>query len=102
MILPVSNRDRVIEYAASHRIPTMYEDGTYVRDGGLISYGPRLDDGYRRASYFVDRILKGAKPGDLPMEQSTLYYLFNNRTTAKTLALPIPQSLLTRADEVIQ
>ena len=95
------NRHRVIDFAASNRIPTMYENGTYVRDGGLMSYGPNPEDGLRRVAYFVDRVLKGAKPSDLPMEQSTRYYLFINQNTAKALSFVIPQALLLRADQVI-
>jgi putative ABC transport system substrate-binding protein len=96
------NRKRVIEFAALHRIPAMYENGTYVEDGGLLSYGSSLDDSLRRAAYYVDRILKGAKPGELPMEQPTRYYLFVNMKTAKTLGLTLPQSVVLRADKVIE
>jgi putative ABC transport system substrate-binding protein len=79
----------------------MYEFSLYVRDGGLMSYGPILDDMFRRAALYVDKILKGAKPGDLPVEQPTRYYFLVNGNTAKTLDLTIPQLLL-RADEVVQ
>ena len=96
------NRKRVIEFVAMHRIPAMYENGTYVQDGGLLSYGSNLEDSLRRAAYYVDRILKGAKPGELPMEQPTRYYLFVNMKTAKTLGLTLPQSVLLRADKVIE
>jgi putative ABC transport system substrate-binding protein len=96
-----SNRKQVIEFAAVHRIPAMYEYGYYVRDGGLMSYGPSPEDGFREAAIYVDRILKGAKPGDLPAEQPTRYYLAINRTTATALGLAIPSSLLLRADDVI-
>ena len=96
------NRKRIIDFAATHHIPAMYEFGYYVRDGGLMSYGPIMDDMNRRVAIYVDRILKGAKPGDLPVEQPTRYYFIVNLKTAKTLNLPIPQSLLLRADEVIQ
>jgi putative ABC transport system substrate-binding protein len=96
------NRKRIIDYAATHHIPAMYEFSFYVRDGGLMSYGPTLDDMFRRAALYVDRILKGAKPGELPVEQPTRYYLLVNGNTAKTLDLTIPQPLLLRADEVIQ
>jgi len=96
------NRKRVIEFAALHRIPAMYENGTYVQDGGLLSYGSNLEDSLRRTAYYVDRILKGAKPGDLPMEQPTRYYLFVNTKTAKTLGLTLPQSVVLRADKVIE
>jgi putative ABC transport system substrate-binding protein len=96
------NRKRIIDFAATHHIPAMYEFAFYVRDGGLMSYGPNLDDMWGRAAIYVDRILKGAKPGELPVEQPTRYYLLINRNTAKTLDLTIPQPLLLRADEVIQ
>ena len=96
------NRKRIIDFAATHHIPAMYEFAFYVRDGGLMSYGPNLDDMWGRAAIYVDRILKGAKPGELPVEQPTRYYLLVNRNTAKTLDLTIPQPLLLRADEVIQ
>jgi putative ABC transport system substrate-binding protein len=96
------NRKRIIDFAATHHIPAMYEFAFYVRDGGLMSYGPNLDDMWGRAAIYVDRIFKGAKPGELPVEQPTRYYLLVNRNTAKTLDLTIPQPLLLRADEVIQ
>lgn len=96
------NRSRILDFAAAHHIPAMYEFGYYVRDGGLMSYGPSQDDMLRRAAIYVDRILKGAKPGELPVEQPTRYYLFVNLKTAKTLDLTIPQPLLLRADEVIK
>jgi len=96
------NRKRILDFAATHHIPAMYEYSFYVRDGGLMSYGPTLDDMFRRAALYVDRILKGAKPGELPVEQPTRYYLLVNGNTAKTLDLTIPQPLLLRADEVIR
>jgi len=96
-----SNRKQVIEFAAAHRIPAMYEYGYYVRDGGLMSYGPSPDDGFREAAIYIDRILKGAKAADLPAEQPTRYYLTINRTTAAALGLTIPSSLLLRAEDVI-
>jgi len=96
-----SNRKQVIEFAAARRIPAMYEYANYVRDGGLMSYGPSPDDGFRGAAIYVDRLLKGAKAADLPAEQPTRYYLTINRTTAAALGLTIPSSLLLRADDVI-
>ena len=96
------NRTRVLDFAAAHRVPAMYEFGSLVREGGLISYGPDLGDSYRRAAVYIDRILKGAKPSELPVEQPNRYYLLVNLKTAKALGLTIPQSLLLRADEVIQ
>ena len=100
--LTILNRKRIIDFAATHHIPAMYEFSFYVRDGGLMSYGPTMDDMFRRAAPYVDKILKGAKPGELPVEQPTRYYLHVNLNTAKTLDLTIPQPLLLRADEVIQ
>jgi putative ABC transport system substrate-binding protein len=100
--LTTLNRKRVLEFAAQHRIPAMYEFSFLVRDGGLMSYGPNLEDNFHRAASYVDRLLKGAKPADLPVEQPTRYYLVISLKTAKALGLTIPQSLLLRADEVIQ
>jgi putative ABC transport system substrate-binding protein len=91
-----------LEFAAAHRIPAIYELDFLVRDGGLMSYGLKLEDTFRRAAFYVDRILKGAKPGDIPVEQPTRYYLFINLKTAKTLGLTIPPSVLLRADQVIE
>jgi len=96
------HRKRVLDFAATNRLPAMYEHNLYVNDGGLMSYGPSSSDMWPRAAYYVDRILKGAKPGDLPVEQPTRYYLVINLKTAKSLGLKIPQSVLIRADEVIQ
>ena len=96
------NRKRILDFAAAHHIPAMYEFGYYVQDGGLMSYGPTFDEMWRRAAIYIDRILKGAKPGELPVEQPTRYYFLVNLKTAKTLDLTIPQPLLLRADEVIQ
>ncbi len=100
--LTTLNRKRILDFAAVHRIPAMYEFGFLVRDGGLMSYGADFDDIWRRAAVYVDRILKGAKPGELPVEQPTRYYLLLNVKTAKALGLTIPASLLLRADELIQ
>ena len=96
------HRKRLIEFAATHRIPAMYEFSFLVRDGGLMSYGPSPEDGFRRAALYIDRIFKGAKPADLPAEQPTRYYFTVNLKTAATLGLTIPPSLLLRADDVIQ
>ena len=98
----IVNRKRVIEFAATHRIPAMYEFRFIVRDGGLISYGPSAEDEFRQAAVYVDRILKGAKPADLPAVQPTRYYLTVNAKTAATLGLTIPPSVLLRADDVVQ
>ena len=101
-VLTGMNRKRVIEFAAAQGIPAMYEYSVYVRDGGLMSYGPDPNDAFREAANFVDRILKGARAADLPAQQPTRYYLTINRATAAALGLTIPKSLLLRADDVIQ
>jgi len=88
--------------AQGARLPTMYLLGEYVEAGGLMSYGPSVPDLYRRAADYVDKILRGAKPGDLPVEQPTKFDLIINVTTAKALGLTIPESFLLRADEVIE
>jgi putative ABC transport system substrate-binding protein len=100
--LTILNRKQVVAFAATHRIPAMYEDGFIVGEGGLMSYGPRPEDGFRQAAFYIDRIFKGAKPADLPAEQPTRYYLAVNLKTAATLGLTIPPSLLLRADDVVQ
>ena len=100
--LTTMHRKRFIEFAATHRIPAMYEFDFIVRDGGLMSYGPSFEDSFRRAAYYIDRILKGVKPADLPAEQPTRYYLTVNLTTAAALGVTIPQSVLIRADDVIR
>jgi putative ABC transport system substrate-binding protein len=96
------NRKRILDFAAAEHLPAMYEYGVFVQEGGLMSYGPTLDELYRRAATYVDRILKGAKPSELPLEQPTRYFLLLNLKTAKSLGLTIPSALLMRADEVIQ
>jgi len=95
-------RKLIVELAAKHRLPASYQSRDYVDEGGLISYGVSYPDQYRRAAAYVDKILKGAKPGDLPMEQPTKFDLAINLKTAKALGITIPQSVLVRADEVIQ
>jgi putative ABC transport system substrate-binding protein len=97
-----AQRARLIELAAQYRLPAFYEFGNYVQDGGLMSYGPSIDEMYWRAAGYVDRILKGANPGDLAIEQPTKFELVINLKTARALGITIPQSLLLRADEVIQ
>ncbi len=101
---PVTNqwRNRIAELAIKHHLPTMFDLRMYVEAGGLMSYGPSLAEVHRRAATYVDKILKGAKPADLPVEQPTKFELVINLKTAKALGLKIPQSLLIRADEVIQ
>ncbi len=91
-----------MDLAAKHRLPGMYPDSQYVQAGGLMSYAANFSDLHRRAATYVDRILKGAKPGDLPVEQPTRFALVINLKTAKALGVTIPQSLLLRADQVIQ
>ncbi len=95
-------RGRIAELAIKHHLPTMFDLKTYVEAGGLMSYGPSLADIQRRAAIYVDKILKGAKAADLPVEQPTKFELVINVKTAKALGLKIPQSVLIRADEVIQ
>ena len=95
-------RKRLAELAAKHRLPAIYEDKGYVDAGGLMSYGPNFPGLYRRAATYVDRILKGARPSDLPIEQPALFELAINLQAAKAVGLVIPQSLLLRADHVIK
>jgi putative ABC transport system substrate-binding protein len=97
-----SQRKRTVDLAHSYRLPAMYFFQGFVEDGGLISYGPGDADLFRRAAGYVDRILKGAKPGDLPIEQPTKFELFINLKTARTLGINIPESFLVRADQVIE
>jgi putative ABC transport system substrate-binding protein len=97
-----TNRMQINALALAARLPTMHGSREYVDVGGLMSYGASIPDGFRRAADFVDRILRGAKPGDIPVEQPTRFDLVVNLTTARTLGLTIPPSLLARADEVIE
>ena len=97
-----SERRRLVDLAAKNRLPTVYTSRDFVDAGGLMSYGPSLADSFRRAAAYVDKILKGTKPGDLPVEQPTKFELMINLRTAKALGLTIPPSLLLRADQVIE
>jgi putative tryptophan/tyrosine transport system substrate-binding protein len=96
------NRDLIITLAAQHKLPAVYFDRTFVTGGGLLSYGPDRIDLYRRAAGYVDRILKGEKPADMPVQAPTKYELVINLKTAKALGLAFPQTLLATADEVIE
>ena len=96
------NRDRIIEQAARHRLPTMYGWRDFVVAGGLMSYGPDVQALVRKAASYVDRIIKGEKPGDLPVEQPARLDLVINLKTARALGIEIPSTLLARADEVIE
>ena len=100
--LAVANRTRIHTLATGMRLPAIYYTREYVEAGGLMSYGPNLPDLYRRAGDFVDKILRGAKPSELPVEQPTKFDLIINLRTAKALGLTIPESFLLRADEVIE
>jgi putative ABC transport system substrate-binding protein len=107
-IIPVASpmfathKREIVSLAAKYRIPAMYEHRDFVDAGGLMSYGPNLDDVFRRAAGYVDRILKGAKPGDLPIEQPTKFELVINLKAAKALGLIIAPSLLLRADQILE
>jgi putative ABC transport system substrate-binding protein len=100
--LTLQHRRRIVEFAAANRIAAIYETSEFVESGGLMSYGPSAADNYRRAAGYVDRILKGAKPADLPVEQPTKFDLIVNLKTAKAFGLTIPSALLLRADQVIE
>jgi ABC-type uncharacterized transport system substrate-binding protein len=100
--LTVSNRKRVVDFAAGQRVPALYGLREFAAAGGLMSYGASLADLYRRAAGYVDKILRGAKPSDLPVQQPTKFELVINLKTAKALGLTVPLTLLARADEVIE
>lgn len=98
----VMHRDRLVALAVKHRLPTLFGHREFVPAGGLISYGPSLADMFRRAAGYVEKIRKGARPADLPVEQPIKFELVINLRTAKALGLTIPPSIMLRADEVIQ
>jgi putative ABC transport system substrate-binding protein len=100
--LSAVHRDLIITLAARYNLPAVYFERFYVAAGGLLSYGPNFLDQFRHAAGYVDRILKGAKPADLPVQAPTKYELVVNPKTAKALGLTVPQSILARADEVIE
>jgi putative ABC transport system substrate-binding protein len=91
-----------VDFAMRHRLPSMFFSKDFVDNGGLMSYGPSFPDSYRRAATYVDKILKGAKPGDLPVEQPQKFEFIINLKTAKQIGVTIPQSVLYRADKVIR
>jgi putative ABC transport system substrate-binding protein len=98
----IVHRTQLATAALKSRLPTIFSNKAYLNGGGLMSYGPDIVAASHRAAYYVDRVLKGAKPGDLPIEQPTAFELVVNMKTAKALGLAIPQSILLRADELIQ
>ena len=100
--LTINNHDLIVSLAARHRLPTTYPYRYFVADGGLISFGPDTIDPYRQAAGYVDRILKGEKPADMPVQMPTKYELVINLKTAKALGLTVPPNLLATADEVIE
>jgi putative ABC transport system substrate-binding protein len=98
----IAHRATIISAAARNNVPAVYWPSDFARDGGLLSYGPDLIDTFRRAATYVDRILRGDKPGDLPVQFPTKFEMVVNLKTAKALGLNVPQSILLRADEVIE
>jgi ABC-type uncharacterized transport system substrate-binding protein len=101
-VLTGSEGERVRGFAIAHRLPAIFESKVHAVRGGLLSYGPDLTENYRGAAAYVDKILKGAKPTDLPIQRPTKFELAINLNTAKAIGLPVPPSLLARADAVIE
>ena len=100
--LTLQNRIEVVKLAATHRIPAVYEFGEFARVGGLVAYAPSITEQFRRAAIYVDKILRGTKPAELPIEQPTKFELVINLKAAKALGITVPKEMLLRADEVIQ
>jgi len=100
--LTQTNFRRIVDLSAKYRLPSIFASREFVDAGGLMAYGPNFTDSYRRAATYVDKILKGAKPADLPVEQPTKFELVINLKMAKALGVTIPQSILIRADEIIR
>jgi putative ABC transport system substrate-binding protein len=97
-VLTITHRCRVLQFAEKNRLPAIYEFGLFAREGGLMAYGPTLTDSFRRGAYYVDEILKGAKPADLPVEQPGNFELVVNLDTAESLGVTFPPSILLQAD----
>jgi putative ABC transport system substrate-binding protein len=100
--LVVANLMRILTFALSARLPMIFSTRDFVRSGGFMSYGPNYSDMFRRSADYVDKILRGMKPGDIPVEQPTKFELVINVTTAKAIGITIPESFLLRADEIIE
>ena len=101
---PLTNaqRTRIVDFAVQQRLPAIYESSDFVEVGGLMSYGPSIADLFRRAATYVDKILRGVKPGDIPIEQPAKFELILNMKTARALGIKFPESILLRADRVIE
>ena len=97
-----SRRDSIVDFALNYRVPTMFESGDWTAVGGLMAHGPNVPDLFRRAATYVDKILKGAKPADLPIEQPTTFDFIINLKTAQAIGLTMSQSVLVQATEVIR